>query len=64
MLSRLRNLFLTCLSGNQIRVARTAYRSYQRAGVEGVLLMDISGMDHRKPSAAKLTEAIAFLDDT
>ena len=59
-----RYVFLTGRKDFNRRETRTAYRSYQRAGVEGVLLMDISGMDHRNPPAAKLTEAIAFLDDT
>ena len=59
-----RYVFLTGRKDFNRQETRTAYRSYQRAGVEGVLLMDISGMDHRNPSAAKLTQAIAFLDDT
>lgn len=59
-----RYVFLTGRKDFNRRETRTAYRSYQKAGVEGVLLMDISGMDHRNPSAAKLSEAIAFLDDT
>ena len=42
---------------------RDAHRKYRRAGVNKVLLMDISGMDHTMPSAEKFAEAIAFLDD-
>jgi hypothetical protein len=42
---------------------RDVHRMYRRAGVNNVLLMDISGMDHTIPSAAKFAEAIIFLDD-
>ena len=57
-----RYVFLTGRKDFNRDETRSAYRSYQRAGVEDVLLMDISGMDHRNPPAGKLTEAIAFLD--
>ena len=42
---------------------RDVHRKYRKAGVNNLLLMDISGMDHTIPSAEKFAEAIAFLDD-
>ena len=57
-----RYVFLTGRKDFNRSETRSVHRSYKRAGVDNVLLMDISGMDHRNPSAAKLAEAIAFLD--
>lgn len=59
-----RFVFLTGRKDFNRDETRSAYRSYKKAGAENVLLMDISGMDHRNPSAKRLAEAIAFLDDT
>ncbi len=58
-----RYVFLTGRKDFNRDETRSAYRSYRKAGAENVLLMDISGMDHRNPSAGKLAEAITFLDD-
>jgi predicted peptidase len=57
-----RYVFLTGRKDFNRSETRSVHRSYKRAGVDNVLLMDISGMDHRNPSAAKFAEAIAFLD--
>ena len=59
-----RYVFLTGRKDFNRDETRSAYRSYKKAGAENVLLMDISGMDHRNPSAERLADAIAFLDDT
>lgn len=58
-----RYVFLTGTKDFNRAETRSVYRSYRRAGVSNVLLMDISGMDHSLPSAPKFAEAIAFLDD-
>jgi poly(3-hydroxybutyrate) depolymerase len=58
-----RYVFLTGKKDFNRGETRSAHRSYRRAGVDDVLLMDISGMDHSLPSAVKFAEAIAFLDD-
>jgi len=58
-----RYVFLTGKKDFNRGETRSAHRSYRRAGVENVLLMDISGMDHSLPSALKFGEAIMFLDD-
>lgn len=58
-----RYVFLTGKKDFNRGETRSAHRSYRKAGVENVLLMDIAGMDHSNPSAAKLSKAIAFLDD-
>jgi len=41
---------------------RKAHRAYRRADVKNVLLLDITGMDHRMPSTRNLAAAIAYLD--
>jgi len=58
-----RYVFLTGKKDFNRDETRSAYRSYRKDGVENVLLMDISGMDHRNPTAGKFAEAITFLDD-
>jgi predicted peptidase len=58
-----RYVFLTGTKDFNRRETRSVHRSYRRAGVKNVLLMDISGMDHSLPSAPKFAEAIAYLDD-
>lgn len=58
-----RYVFLTGKKDFNRGETRSVHRSYRRAGVENVLLMDIPGLDHSLPSAPKFAEAIAFLDD-
>jgi len=41
---------------------RKVHRAYRHADVDNVLLLDITGMDHRMPSIENLEVAITFLD--
>jgi dienelactone hydrolase len=57
-----RYVFLTGRKDFNRAETRSVYRSYRRAGVENVLLIDIPGMDHSLPSPARLAGALGFLD--
>ena len=57
-----RYVFLTGTKDFNRRETRSVHRSYRKAGVKNVLLMDIRGLDHSLPSAPKFAEAITFLD--
>jgi dienelactone hydrolase len=57
-----RYVFLTGRKDFNRSETRTVHRSYRKAGAKNVLLMEISGMDHRMPPVPKLVEAIEFLD--
>ena len=57
-----RYVFLTGRKDFNRLETRSVHRSYRRAGVENVMLMDIPGMDHRIPSPERLGKALDFLD--
>ena len=57
-----RYVFLTGEFDQALRPTRRAYNRYRKAGVKGVMLMEIDGMGHENPDPAELSEAIAFLD--
>ena len=57
-----RYVFITGENDFNRRETRRVYRKYARAGIEHVLLMDLSGFGHEFPSASDLDRAIRFLD--
>jgi predicted esterase len=59
-----RYVFLTGENDFNRRETRLVYRKYERAGVEGVLLMDLPKFGHEYPNARELDRAIRFLDSS
>lgn len=57
-----RYVFLTGSKDFNRSETRRVHRSYRRADVENVLLLEVPGMDHRIPPSEDLAAAITFLD--
>jgi predicted peptidase len=57
-----RYVFLTGSKDFNRAETRSAHRAYRRADVEDVLLLDITGLDHRMPQPQDFATAISFLD--
>ena len=57
-----RYVFITGEKDFNRRETRLVYRKYERAGIEGVLLMDLPRFGHEYPRASDLDRAIRFLD--
>lgn len=57
-----RYVFITGEKDFNRRETRRVYRKYQRAGIERVLLMDLSGFGHEYPRVSDLDRALRFLD--
>lgn len=57
-----RYVFLTGRNDFNRRETRRIYRKYDRAGIEGILLMDLPGLGHEYPQASDFDRALEFLD--
>ena len=57
-----RYVFLTGSEDFNRSETRRVHRAYRRANVENVMLLEVPGMDHRRPPPEDLAQAIAFLD--
>lgn len=57
-----RYVFLTGRHDFNRRETRRIYRKYERAGIEGILLMDLPRLGHEYPNADDFDRALEFLD--